>query len=634
MLYPIKMAKVRMVGLSKDLQAALSLWRRLGMVELEATEHGPLGLEKGQTLEIYDQISEQLVRVRGIKNALPPIESSPVQIKNPVDEARKITIGPRILEILAELKQLKKSHEPLEAQRKALERLLPLQVDFSKKPEQIRFTLISCKKKSLDEIKKSAARLTKATKWLDAQDPQDSNSSLALIASPAGLDLSQALGAAQIIAIPQIKGTPRQALFDAQASLERLKMRTEELNFELNSLSEHYYPRLLAIEEALSMDADLAREASKFANSAQCFFASGWIKERDFEKFKNTTEKLLEGQVAIQKVPQAEHHSKGAPTVLENPGPAKPFQFLVEFLSIPNASELDPSIFILFTIPIAYGLIIGDAGYAVISFLIATLISMKVKKGGMMYNFARIWQIGAIPSFIFGAMFDEYFGFSHQALLGASLYTPLIHRVSNIEGLLLLTIGVGWANIALGFILGAINEWHHSKKHAVAKIAWIVVQIGGTIAVACFLLNAVPFEQGIIGAALLGVGIIALAALEGPIGLVEVPGLAANIMSFVRIAAVGVAGVILAEAINSLLMPNMQMLSSPLGIILFIIMALAYAFAHAANAFIAMFEGFIHGARLSVVEFFQKFFHGGGKPFNPFMLKRRYTLDSVQPQES
>lgn len=632
MFHPVKMAKVRMIGLSADLPPALSLWRRLGVIELTTSPFESLGLQKGQPLEVYDKLSEHLVRVRGVKNTLIPTEVTPIHIKNSVEEAQKIFIGPKILEIRNELKELKKKIGPLEARKKELERLTSLDINLSKKPTEIQYYLLSCIDKELPILKKAISKVSSATTWLIKSDPIVEKSSLVLIAAPNGVDISSASKAYSQIKIPEMNGTPKQALLDVQTRLEKIVQLTKELNMKLKELSEKHYSRLVAISEALSSDAELARESSKFANTAQCFYATGWIKDRDYTKFKNTTEKLLKNQISIQKVSEKEHHFKDAPTVLENPRIAGPFQFLVEFLGMPKATELDPSMFTLITIPLAYGLIVGDAGYALLSILIATLISMKSKKGEMLWQFARIWQIGAIPTFIFGVLFDEYFAFSHKAFLGQSYYSPVIHRVSNVEGLLLMTIVVGWIYIALGFILGAINEWNHSKKHAAAKLTWIVVQIGGTLAVAFFLLNAVPVELGLIGTAMLLLGMVALAILEGPIGLVEVPGLAANIMSFARIAAVGVGGVILAEAVNSLLLPNTQMLLTAEGIILFITMSIAYALAHAANAFIAMFEGFIHGARLSVVEFFQKFFHGGGKPFNPFILKRRYTLDSAQSE--
>jgi len=73
-------------------------------------------------------------------------------------------------------------------------------------------------------------------------------------------------------------------------------------------------------------------------------------------------------------------------------------------------------------------------------------------------------------------------------------------------------------------------------------------------------------------------------------------------MSYIRIAAVGVGGAILAEAINELLLPHLSL--TPLGIVFFIITIIVYLTIHALSCILSMFEAFVHGARLNVVEFF------------------------------
>jgi V/A-type H+-transporting ATPase subunit I len=101
---------------------------------------------------------------------------------------------------------------------------------------------------------------------------------------------------------------------------------------------------------------------------------------------------------------------------------------------------------------------------------------------------------------------------------------------------------------------------------------------------------------------------------EGLMGLFEVPGVVSNVLSYVRIAGVGVVGVVLAEIINEFLAP-----SPSLGVLNLIIFPLFIVF-HFANAFLAMFESLVQVGRLNLVEFYSKFYHGGGKPFKPFSL--------------
>jgi V/A-type H+-transporting ATPase subunit I len=252
------------------------------------------------------------------------------------------------------------------------------------------------------------------------------------------------------------------------------------------------------------------------------------------------------------------------------------------------------------------------------------------KKGSLLNQVASIWMISAIPAFFMGIIFDEYFGFTHEHLstlfgMPLKLYEGM-HRVSSITTLMLICIIVGMIHLGLGFMLGAINEWHHSKKHAIAKICWLGIEISGFFLVAAGMFSAFPML--LMPALLLFlICVIGLVATEGVIAAIEIPGLASNIMSYIRIAAVGVGGVILAEAINELLLPKFE--ASPLGIVVFILTLVIYLAVHALSCIIAMFEAFIHGARLNVVEFFGKFYKGNGIKFIPFSAKRLYTEEAA-----
>jgi V/A-type H+-transporting ATPase subunit I len=111
------------------------------------------------------------------------------------------------------------------------------------------------------------------------------------------------------------------------------------------------------------------------------------------------------------------------------------------------------------------------------------------------------------------------------------------------------------------------------------------------------------------------VGFILVAGTEGLMGIVELPGFVGNLLSYTRIAVIGVVGVILGEIINEFLRP------SPTQGFLALIVLPIYLGLHAANCAIAMFEALVQGGRLNIVEFRSKFFHGGGVLFAPFAMR-------------
>src|SRR3989344_3966766 len=114
------------------------------------------------------------------------------------------------------------------------------------------------------------------------------------------------------------------------------------------------------------------------------------------------------------------------------------------------------------------------------------------------------------------------------------------------------------AHLALGFALGAINEWGHSRKHAYAKICWLLIEISGFFVAGSVMFGAFQEVSGV-ATLVFALSAAGLVATEGVIAAFEIPGLASNIMSYLRITAVGVGGVILAEAINELLLPRLEL---------------------------------------------------------------------------
>jgi V/A-type H+-transporting ATPase subunit I len=247
-----------------------------------------------------------------------------------------------------------------------------------------------------------------------------------------------------------------------------------------------------------------------------------------------------------------------------------------------------------------------------------------------MYNVSRIWMYSGVATLIFGIIFDEWGGFNHVQLLNyfgswvgvEVLSEPLyqgFHRMKHILELVGLTAFVGMIHLAFGFAIGAINEWKHNKKHAMAKIAWIGVEIGMLLtllpAIGLVAMPALMYA----GLAVLVISVIALAITEGILGIIELPGLLGNILSYTRIAAIGIVGIVIAEILlNQFVIPLPEH-----GIFALLLLPL-FLLLHVVNAFIAMFESLVQGGRLNIVEFRSKFLHGGGEIFVPFSVKKEY----------
>jgi V/A-type H+-transporting ATPase subunit I len=134
----------------------------------------------------------------------------------------------------------------------------------------------------------------------------------------------------------------------------------------------------------------------------------------------------------------------------------------------------------------------------------------------------------------------------------------------------------------------------------------------------------------VVGAVMLVVGVIFIGRDSG-LELVELPTIISHVLSYARIVAVGLSSVAIAMVVNfiaigMLISPQLENLTI-IGV-LFIIMGIAvFLIGHALNMALGILGGGLHSIRLHYVEFFTKFYKGGGRKYSPFGLNRRFTED-------
>jgi len=633
MLKPAKMNKLRLICLKAVASRLIRHLQTKGVVHLN--DHSIPEIGRAGVMPSFDDVSLRTTKLRSIIEAVgretkPAFPKKKIEIQDPISDADAlIKESEHLFSLMKEKEELLREIDANMALQKPISELESVDVDFSRLAAsvdgQLKFVLL---KTSSEKAKAASASLSKKKNASFAIYPAQGQSSILLIALPKEDDIKFIEHFGQLLSIPQIPSTPKNELAKHRQTEGQLREKLSSIEGRIASLSGRLMPKFLAVEEALLIEAERARISIMFGATESLYFIEGWAEPFAINSLKTELKEEFGKKLFILESEAGPHDTP--PTKLSNPKQASSFQFLVEFLSTPNYHEIDPSIVIAIAIPIIYALIFGDAGYALISFILATLMMRSSKKGTLLHEVASIWQISAIPAFLVGIAFDEYFGFGHSHLLsvlgfGHVQFYEGFHRVASITSLMLITIYVGMAHIALGFILGAINEWGHNKKHAAAKICWLLIEFSGFFVAAGFMFNAYPafFMPSLIVFILSVLGLI---ATEGPIAAIEIPGLASNIMSYLRIAAVGVGGVILAEAINELLLPRLDL--SPMGIIMFLLISLLYVVAHIGACVLAMFEAFVHGARLQVVEFFGKFYKSNGIKFLPFAETRLYTKES------
>jgi V/A-type H+-transporting ATPase subunit I len=290
-------------------------------------------------------------------------------------------------------------------------------------------------------------------------------------------------------------------------------------------------------------------------------------------------------------------------------------------------------------------------GYGIIVMAIGFAIKQKFKTGGL-NAIALILMFSGVLSTIFGVIYGEFFGFPifnivfqghpEEGILGiagpaiAGIHFP-IHRFDSVKPLLLLCFAIGIFHVLLGYVIGFRNEAvKHDLKHAIyAKGSWMMILIGGVLLIAKAmpaLMSKSPMPTGntifLAGAGLMLIGVILLIKGEGFISILELPTLLSNILSYSRILAIGLSSAGIALAVNTM---SMDLFIRPKGILLGggIVLALSGVvilfIGHLINLLLGILGPGIHSLRLQYVEFFTKFYEGGGTKYLPFGHKRKYT---------
>lgn len=304
---------------------------------------------------------------------------------------------------------------------------------------------------------------------------------------------------------------------------------------------------------------------------------------------------------------------------MNRPKILRPFDYIMEFLSIPRSDEIDPTWIFIFSFLVFYGIMVSDVGYGLLSLLFAIGITKITDREGLVYNVAKIWQISAISAIFFGFLSNQYFGFSLNHYL---INYQAFDWLKNMQSLILLTVFFGISQIIIGLVFSFINNLHKNHKYlAISKITSISTIIFGIFAISGGLFHLLNGFQTIIWAILAVISLISTGILSG-IEATELTNLITHPLSYARIFGFGLASIIIAMLIDQAFTPSISN-----GIPIFILFSIIFLLLHFLNMLMSIFEGLIQGVRLNYVEFFSKFYIGGGIKFKPFSYKRNYTKE-------
>jgi V/A-type H+-transporting ATPase subunit I len=595
---PARMSKVRIVGSKKRIEQTIECLYSLKKIDFRKPENG---ISSGQPLDKGDDISQTLVKIRSLKSSLPEPE-------NPVSSKGFSSLQENLESLREKTSNSKEKISRLNEEIQELETKLEFVEQFSSTELEARDLNGT---RTLDCIAGDFPEdigLDPETDKYEIVEGKDTN-----LAYYVEDDVGQALKKnGETTKIPEInrQGQLSDIEEDLQEEIKQKHREKEEASRTLNNIAESWMKTIEQSENFLEEEIEKSEAPLSFGTTKSAFIAEGFVPEEDYTTFKQELQKSLSGNIHVEKI---DNFDDEPPVKHENHGLVENFEPLNDLISVPRYNEVDPSILLMLTFPAMFGFMIGDAGYGITTAMVfygATKIFPQQKK------IFRSLMVASGFTVLFGLAFGDAFGYiifgDHSALTritGIELFSQipiLFHRAEHLKTVFEASVVIGLAHVNMGFLVGMYNEYmrHGPKEAILAKGSWILLQASAATG---FLLSPLA---GIAG------GVTSVAMLfkaEGIEGLVEIPSLISNVLSYARIFGVSVAAVVLAKVVNTLAEPLLGggIIATAAGIGLL-------AIGHTFNTFIKIMEGFLQGIRLHYVEFYSKFYEGGGTKYTPF----------------
>lgn len=360
---------------------------------------------------------------------------------------------------------------------------------------------------------------------------------------------------------------------------------------------------------------------SRLVGTDKVFLLEGWLPADRCAALEKALEPFT---CAIEMREPTEDEYPQVPVQLKNNKLTRPLNMVTEMYSLPAYGTLDPNplmapFFILF-----YGIMMADMGYGLLMMIASVIISKKYRPKGTSGELFSLLGLCGISTFIMGALTGGFFGdFLTQlvAIVSPGTVFALPKLFDPLDDLTMILIGsmaLGMVQIVTGMAISLIEKCKRKKflDAFFEEITWWIVFIGiallalgkgaAVLYVGCALVLLGPIVQG------KGWG-----KLTGVFGSLynHVTGYFGDILSYTRLMALMLAGSVIAQVFNMLA-------AMPGNVIAFIIISML---GNAMNFGLNLLGCYVHDLRLQCLEFFNKFYVDGGKPFRPMTLDTEYV---------
>lgn len=642
----VKMKGLRLLAMRSDREALLELLQGMGCVEIDEPDQDPqtwqglLSQLGNQTLSRPDgqALSQAREDLQAAQRAL-------AVLKRHGDKGRGL-LAPRprltrqqlfdgeeqgkqavqqVLEADRQLAALEAQHSKLLTQRAALAPWLELNIPLDTASTQemvVQFGTVTAGVE-LEQVQRAVEGASELAQLTQASVDRDVRYCLLVCHTSAQEEVLQALrdfGWSRMN-LSGWTGTAKENDQRIAQELEQNEQETVQADQQLAQLTSLAEPIRQAADRA-SVRINREEGRSRLLDTEKTFLLEGWVPA---EKWPELESQLKNYPCAWELRDPTEEEYPKVPVKLKNNWFTRPLSMVTEMYSLPAYNGLDPNplmapFFILF-----YGIMMADMGYGLLMMIASVVVLKKSRPRAGMHNFFALLGLCGVSTFIMGAVTGGFFGdFIPQLLklinpestfvwFWPTLFTPLEDTMMILVG----AMALGFVQILVGMAISFVKKLRRGQVMDAIweEVTWWVVFAGLALAI-LGVTNLVIILGGVMvvaGPILTEKGFGKITGIFGSL-YNHVTGYFGDILSYSRLMALMLAGSVIAQVFNTLG-------AIPGNVVIFIIISML---GNALNFALNLLGCYVHDLRLQCLEYFNKFYEDGGKPFRPMKLDTNY----------
>ena len=445
----------------------------------------------------------------------------------------------------------------------------------------------------------------------------------------------------KILQIPDEDLLLREFIEITSGKISSLEEEITKLGEELQGEVGDDLERIALLREALAAENERLLVLEMACEAKYVTLIEGWVPEDNVESAISEVKESIDYVFIDTRKPE---QVEEPPTKMRNLGGIKPFQVIVNLFATPKYREWDPTPLISYSFALFFGIMVCDVVYALGIMLLGRFLLSKFVDDPQSDNFKlfqRLIYICGGVALVGGLLTGQYLGdiYTFIGIEDLALVQGVKETLQDPVSFIILALGIGFIHVNIGHILALIKGIKKRDRGAVlGRVGLFVLQLGVPSILHSLLgVNIPGFTPQIYstlsyimaGGVLLIItsSIMVSGGLGAILWLFDITGLLGDVMSYARLAGVGLATFYLASTFNMMAGLFGEMIPGVAGAVIGgILGVIILVFGHMINMVLTAITGFMHSLRLCFVEFLFKFYEGGGREYSPFKLKKRATI--------